>query len=110
MNQNRIIRLSAAKRDLNEIWLHIARENSETVADAVLARIDGALEVLAAAPLIGRLRTDLRGNPRSFPVLPYLIVYTPWPKTNGIVVWRILHGARDVSRIVTRPKSTRKTR
>jgi plasmid stabilization system protein ParE len=54
--------------------------------------------------MIGRKRTDLRGGPRSFPVRPYTIIYAPLPERDGIFVWRVMHGARDLKRIVKRPK------
>jgi len=43
-----ILRTPEAHQDLLEIWTWIARENAPSVADAVLARIHGALEVLAS--------------------------------------------------------------
>jgi toxin ParE1/3/4 len=99
----RIVRAEQARIDTFEIWDYIATENSPAIADGVLARISGALEVLAFAPLIGRERTDLRGKPRSFPVSPYTVIYEPLPE-GGIFVWRIVHGARDLKRIVKQPK------
>lgn len=100
----RIVRADLARIDIFDIWTYIAGENSPLIADAMLARISGALEVLASAPMIGRKRTDLRGSPRSFPVRPYTIIYEPLPEKDGIFVWRIVHGARDLKRIVKRPR------
>jgi toxin ParE1/3/4 len=93
-----------AKRDLRGIWRYIKRENSELVADLVVSRIYGVFDVLAAAPRIGRVRKDLPGEPRSFPVRPYAIFYVPKTERAGILVWRVLHGARDLQLIVKRPK------
>ena len=100
----RIVRAALARIDIFEIWNYIAAENSPAVADAMLARITGALEVLASAPMIGRTRSDLRGNPRSFPVRPYTVIYEQLPEGDGIFVWRIVHGARNLRRIVKLPK------
>jgi len=100
----RIVRAELARTDIFEIWDYIAAENSAIVADMVLARITGALEVLAFAPLIGRKRPDLRGNPRSFPVRPYIVIYEPLQDGGGIFVWRGLRGARNLKRIVKKPK------
>jgi plasmid stabilization system protein ParE len=58
---------------LLDIWAYIARENAPSVADAVLARIRGALEGLAFAPKIGRERHEFSGTPRSFVVRPYIV-------------------------------------
>ena len=93
-----------AKRDINEIWRYIANKNSEFVANIVVGRITGALDVLAASPLIGRLRTEYPDKPRSFPVRSHMIFYVPLPNRSGIAVWRILHGARDLRRLVRKPE------
>jgi toxin ParE1/3/4 len=103
----RIVRAEQARIDTFDIWDYIAIENSAAVADGVLARISGALEVLAFAPMIGRKRTDLRGQPRSFSVRPYTVIYEPLPDGDGIFVWRIVHGARDLKRIIKQPKETK---
>jgi toxin ParE1/3/4 len=101
----RIIRSSIAQQDLIEIWLYIAKENSTQVADAILARLSGALEVLSSAPLIGRRRTDFTGKPRSLAVRPYVIFYEPLPEKDGIMIWRILHGARRLKPLVKPPRT-----
>jgi plasmid stabilization system protein ParE len=54
----RILRAREARQDLFDIWAYIARENALSVADGVLARIYGALEVLAFAPKIDRERNE----------------------------------------------------
>ncbi len=100
----RVVRAALVRVDIFEIWNYIATENSPAIADAMLARITGAIEVLAWAPLIGRKRSDLRGSPRSFPVRPYTVIYEPLPEGDGIFVWRIVHGARDLRRVIKRPK------
>jgi plasmid stabilization system protein ParE len=41
-----------AERDLNEIWIHIAEQSFDT-ADAVVAEIRAALELLASSPGVG---------------------------------------------------------
>jgi plasmid stabilization system protein ParE len=65
-----ILRTPEAYQDLLDIWTWVARETAPSVADAVLARIHGALEVLAFAPKIGRERHEFSGTPRSFVVRP----------------------------------------
>jgi plasmid stabilization system protein ParE len=104
MSRPEIILLPLARRDLREIWRYIGKENSEFVADVVLTRIQSTLDVLAFAPFIGKRRDDFPGKPYSFPVRPYAIFYVPKPDQDGIVVWRVLHGARNLKRIVKRPK------
>jgi toxin ParE1/3/4 len=100
----RILRSPEARADFFEIWAYIAQENSPQVADAVLARLSGALEVLASAPLIGRRRPEFTGKPRSLAVRPYVIFYEPLPEKDGIMLWRILHGARRLKPLVKPPR------
>ena len=95
-----ILRTPEAYQDLLDIWAYIARENAPSVADSVLARIHGALEVLAFAPKIGRERPEFSGTPRSFVVRPYVVFYEPLLDDSGILVWRIIHGARNLQRLV----------
>jgi toxin ParE1/3/4 len=49
---------------------------------------------LASSPLVGRNREDLAPNLRSFPVGNYVVFYQAEP--DGIIVVRILSGARDI--------------
>ncbi len=98
-----ILRTPEAYQDLLDIWAYIARENAPSVADSVLARIHGALEVLAFAPKIGRERSEFSGTPRSFVVRPYVVFYEPLLDDSGILVWRIIHGARNLQRLVHPP-------
>ncbi|TMJ60006.1 MAG: type II toxin-antitoxin system RelE/ParE family toxin [Alphaproteobacteria bacterium] len=54
-------------------------------------------------PKIGRERHEFSGTPRSFIVRPYVVFYEPLADDNGILVWRILHGARDLRRLIHPP-------
>jgi toxin ParE1/3/4 len=47
---------------------------------------------------MGRERPDLRAGLRSFTVGSYLIIYRPL--ADGIEVVRVLHGARDLAKLV----------
>ncbi len=104
MAESRILLAAEARADLLDTWIYISRENAIVIADAFLARIHGALEILASAPLIGRRRPELTGRPRSIAVPPYVVFYEPLPEGDGILVWRVLHGARDLRRIVRPPR------
>ena len=95
------LRLSlAAARDLDELFDYIATESGATRAEAVLRRIGATLESLAAAPAIGRVRRDLHGEPRSFTTWPWIVFYDALDDARGIVVWRILDGRRDLTKLV----------
>jgi toxin ParE1/3/4 len=100
----RILRAPLARADLLDIWTDIASESSPAIADTFLARIYGALEVLASAPYIGRERAEFDGGPRSLVVRPYVILYEPLAEGGGIAIWRVLHGARWTDDLLRRPR------
>jgi toxin ParE1/3/4 len=87
-----------AERDLDLLFDWIARDSGIDRAEAVLLRIDETLELLATLPRIGRVRRDLDGEPRTFAIWPWVVVYEPQPTGRGIVVWRIIDGSRNLPR------------
>lgn len=95
----RINRSPQAEQDYLDIWLHIATAgDGPDTADAVVARLDRALETLSGFPHAGTARPEIRPNLRSFPVAPYVLYYVPCK--DGISLSRVLHGARDAGRIL----------
>lgn len=88
---------SAAREDLTEI-IDIIRVDSPTAARRVLDELRSAVQRLSRFPKIGHLREDLTSEPlRFWPVYSYLIVYR---LTEPVEIVRILHGARDVARLL----------
>jgi toxin ParE1/3/4 len=85
-------RSSRAENDLMEIWGHIAKDDP-LAADRQLDRIDAACKLLAENPQGGPRREDLAPGLRFYPVGNYLIFYTVGE--DGIMLARVLHGARD---------------
>jgi plasmid stabilization system protein ParE len=69
----------------------------------VFERIDETLELLAESPLLGRVREDLDGAPRSFVVLRWVVFYEARETGEGIYVWRVVDGSRDLYRLIKRP-------
>ena len=90
-------RTRQAEEDLLEIWTCVADENADA-ADALLDEIDAVCATLAQTPLGGRAREELAPGVRSFPVGNYVVFYRP-DKT-GVTVIRVLHGARDLPRLL----------
>jgi toxin ParE1/3/4 len=82
-----------AREDLNEIWAYIA-EDSESLADAFVDRLDTRFHLLARQPGLGRIRQELVPGLRSFPVGRYVIFYELI--SDGVAVVRVLHSARDL--------------
>lgn len=89
-----IKRRPLAQRDLISIWRYIARD-SEFEADQFLDQIELLLRRLAERPMIGRERSELADNLRSFPIGNYVVFYIP--VTDGIDVVRVLNRYRDLT-------------
>lgn len=86
----------AAETDLDQIWLHIARNSSNIdIANRVVDSITDRFSFLANFPYAGRARdADFGIRCRSFPVGDYVIVYQV--DDDEIVVLRVFHGKRDL--------------
>lgn len=93
----RVLRTSQAEEDLLEIWSYIA-EDDIGAADRVIDEFEVVCCTLAETPFMGRERGELAERLRSFPVGSYVIFYRPATDgADGIVIIRVLHGARDLS-------------
>jgi toxin ParE1/3/4 len=89
-----VLRLSRlAEADLEQIGDYIAQDNPGAAA-AFIMQIIETCTLLAGSPKIGRDRSNLRPNTRSFPVGRYVVFFQMVP--GGIEVLRVLHGARDI--------------
>lgn len=96
------IRLSPqARADLDELWLHVARERgSEKQATRVVAAMTDKFALFARFPFIGRsFDSTKRPNIRSFPVNNYVIFYSIHP--GEIRILRIIHASRDAWAVFT---------
>lgn len=82
-----------AERDLDEIAAYIAVDNPRA-ASLLLQRTEELFDSLSVAPKIGRLRPEIAPDLRSFAEGNYVIFYRS--VEDGIVVSRILHGARNL--------------
>jgi len=82
-----------AEEDLLEIWDYIAPRDL-AAAEGVISEISAVFSMLAENPLAGRSRIEFRQELRSFPVGMYLVFYRVIE--DGIVIVRVLHGARDL--------------
>ena len=92
----KVVLTLAAERDLDALFTWITDDSGPDRAEAVLRRIEHTVEQVAAMPRIGRLRRDLDGAPRTFAAWPWIIVYEPLPTGEGVVIWRVVDGRRDL--------------
>jgi plasmid stabilization system protein ParE len=88
-----------AADDLNSIWLYLATEASDEVADRTLQRLVRSFADLAETPILGHRRTDLTSLPLHFYyVRPYMVIYQR--DRSPLPIHAVLHAARDVQSIL----------
>lgn len=97
-----VLRTRAALRDLDEIWDYIARE-SPGAASRLIERIAERCHLYAKQPLLGAACPQLARDLRQFAVGRYVTFYEP--HDDGILVIRVLHGARDIPSVFHGGKS-----
>ena len=95
----RYILAPEAARDLVQIWQYLKEQSSLEVANRVETAILERIVFLSQNPDAGHWRKDLTDHAvKFFPVYSYLIVYRP--QTTPLEVLAILHGRREVERIL----------
>ena len=88
----------AAEGDLLKILEYLEGDNPNAILRVVDA-LDEAMQLLADNPGIGHVRTDLTdADVRFWSVFKYLVIYRP--RTKPLQIVRVLHGRRDVKRIL----------
>ena len=98
---NRYVLSPEAARDLVQIWRYLKRESGEETADRIESLIRSKILFLASFPGVGHWRHDLTtARVRFFAVYSYLIVYRT--ETRPLQVVAILHGNRDVERLLSK--------
>ena len=99
-----IIRRPSANRDLVAIFRYYAREAGVRVADRFFVEAEATFARLARMPRIGKAYDpdeQLFADLRFFPISryrDYLVFYRPIE--DGIEVYRVLHGARDIGSLL----------
>jgi len=84
---------AAARRDLQDIWLHGAERWSIRQADAYANTLFDLLELIDRQPRMGALRADLRPPVRVHPHRAHVVVYRE--TADGPEILRILDARRD---------------
>jgi toxin ParE1/3/4 len=96
-----ILRTPQAKQDLLDIGEYIAQHNPAAAFD-LLDELEKKFLLLAANSKIGQLCADLvpdlPTDLRQFPAGNYVIFYRP--TRDGIVIYRVLHGRRDLPQVL----------
>ncbi len=86
----------AAEEDLISIWMYVARQSSEKIADDQLRAIGRVSEAIGEWPL-WRARDEILDGLRSIPASPYVIFFRP--RSGGVEILRMLHERRDIDAI-----------
>lgn len=96
MTRRRFKLAKLAERDLDDIWVSIARYNLDS-ADKLLDEIQKRFLLIARFREMGSTREDLAPSLRSFSVDKFLIFYRLTKQ--GIEIVRVLPGQVDIERI-----------
>ncbi len=89
-----------AQKDLRKLFAWIAGKSGRAQAREVLIRLDHKMSRLGARPFIGHRRREFRGEPYSFSAPPWVIVYEPLAKGDGVYILRILDGRQDIAALL----------
>ncbi len=88
-----------AMADLDEIARSIARDNPER-AISFVAQLDATCRSAAAMPLLYPARDALSPGLRMAVHRRYLVFYRELPNENAVRIERVLHSARNLSRLL----------
>lgn len=95
----RLLLSPRAAADLDEIADYIARDNPIRAASFV-AELEAKCRAVASAPELYPLRSDLAPSLRMAVHGRYLILYRDIPDENAVRIERVLHGARNLPRLI----------
>ena len=92
------VRLSQlARRDLLEIWLHIAADKGPDTADHWVDRIEARCRQLAEFPESGPPRPDIADDARMLVIVRWLALYEI--TKDGVCVMRVVDAARNLGEL-----------
>lgn len=98
MSPPRVLRTPEAIADLDEIWYYIAGD-APAAADQLLDELYKRFALLSKNPEIGERQPSLAdGRYRRFTYRNYVVYYRPLE--DGIVLVRVLHGARNHEKLL----------
>lgn len=92
----RVTLTSLARDDLHSIWNYIARDNL-SAADRLIDQIFERCAVYATQPDAATPADRFQAGLRFFVVGSYVVFYRP--DDDGILVVRVLHGARNLEEL-----------
>ena len=106
MSRRRLLLSARAAADLDDIAAYIARDNPVRAASFV-AELDAACRMIAATPGLYPARPDLAPGLRMALHGRYVVFYRERPaegaEEGAVRIERVLHGARDLRRLLGSP-------
>lgn len=91
-----------AREDLFDIWLYVARQKSEAVADRVYDRIEETCQLLREHHQIGPARPEIAEDARALVIVRWLALYRL--VDDGVQVVRVVDGSCDLTKIEWSPE------
>ncbi len=96
---SKVIISSLAESDLENIWDYFSEYSIES-AKQIIKEFGQKFDLLSENPKIGRSHDEFIVNLRSFPHKKHVIFY--FETGEGIEIFRVLHGARDIEDLFDR--------
>lgn len=93
--------LSIAEQDLADLLSYVAAENARAATE-LLDHVEASLKALQSHPFAGRVPHNPKLTALGYRVLVidnYLVFYKV--KSTAVLVYRILHGARDILHLLS---------
>ena len=85
--------------DIDAIWLYLLNKEGVETADRIVTALFKGFDKLAGIPTSGHRRADLTNRQVLFyKIFSYLVIYQPG--TKPLQILGVLHGKRNVSRIL----------
>ena len=94
----RLLLAEAADSDIQAILHHLGEKAGASVAGRYAADFDAVYSRLEIFPELGARRPKLGPTVRICTVLPYVVMYEYTPSDDLVVILRVLHGRRNMSR------------
>jgi toxin ParE1/3/4 len=94
-----------AKRDLDEIWMFVARRDGVAAAEALLDQLGRCMVLCADMPNGGTDRGKFEPGLRSYPCGNHLVFFVKTRR--GVRIAHVVHGARDLDRLFRRADERR---
>jgi toxin ParE1/3/4 len=101
----RVVVTGPADADSAVILADLARRAGFGAAAKYSARFESIYGQLAHFPGIGSPRPALGRDIRIFPVLPYVVIYRHMERDDIVMIVRIVHGRRNITRRLLRNAS-----